>query len=178
MKTFRFDDICINSDMNLVNDITDYLYEKFDDCEVIYGVSPMVHNDCGQRVFPKIFNALSDHKNFYRTNRIGLPEMYTRVTKAGHGLIHIDHRLLTKEVQEFSIVASCSVVNSKMFIPPFNKWNSDTEWVCKTHGLTLIKFEDGWKSMEHNTYDKSDKWYLHAREWDMDKIKQWFNHGS
>lgn len=181
MKVFRFDDVCINADMALINRMTDFLYDNFHDCKVIYGISPLVHMMVSgdmvynQRVFPEIFNALSDYKNFYKVELAGIPTIDTRVTRAGHGLIHVDHRLLTKEVQELSIIASCSLVMAKIFIPPFNKWNSDTEQICQENEIELVKFESGWLSMEHNSYQQwHPYWYLHAREWTFEKFTAWF----
>jgi hypothetical protein len=193
---FRFDDICINADMDLVQRMTDFLFERFPDCKVMWGISPLVHRmETGdqikdQRIFPEIFNAMSDFRNFYKVEKAGIPQIDPRVTRAGHGLVHVDHRLLTKEVQELSVIASCSLVGARNFIPPFNKWNSDTEDVCEANGITLIKFENRWRSMEHNTFSiqkdgkicrrgeckpiDNNKWYLHSREWTFEKFTEWF----
>ena len=43
-KTFRFDDVCINTDMQLINEMTDFLFETFPDCKVLWGVSPFVND--------------------------------------------------------------------------------------------------------------------------------------
>lgn len=178
MKIFRFDDVCINADMDLIQRITDYLFDNFE-CSVIYGVSPLVQVTGNQRVFPEILNAMSDYRNFYKVQRCGVPKIDPRVKVAGHGLFHVDHRLLTKEAQEMSIVASCSLAGGNTFIPPFNKWNKHTQDVCNEHNIWLVKFEDGWRSMECNDYDeKHEMWYLHAREWTLPKIKQWFRESS
>jgi hypothetical protein len=175
MKVFRFDDVCINADMTVIQEVTDLLFERFPYCKVIYGVSPLVHKDCGQRVFPKILNAMSDYRNFYKVDKLGIPEMDSRATLAGHGLIHVDHRLLDKSAQEMSILVSCSLVKAKMFIPPFNKWNKLTEEVCRENDIELIKFERGWLSMEHNQNNPyHDLWYLHARDFDVNKVRVWF----
>ena len=171
---FRFDDVCINSDMANTNAITDYLFEKFPTCEIIWAVSPLVHEGCGERVYPKIFNAHSDIRYFFKPNRLGLPKIHKRVKVAGHGLIHIDHRLLTKEQQEMSILISCSLIGANIFVPPFNKYDDNTEEICDKNGIRLISFSDGWLSMEHNEYMLYDRWYLHAREWTLDKVKNWF----
>lgn len=179
--TFRFDDVCINADMQLIQRMTDYLFNEFYHCEVIYGVSPLVHRMLtgdpvkDQRVFPEMLNALSDYRHFFRVDMAGVPEIDPRVTRAGHGLIHVDHRLLSKEAQELSIVTSCSLVNASTFIPPFNKWNADTESVCQKNAIDLIKFEDGWLSMEHNKFTDGNLWYLHAREWTFEKFTTWFS---
>jgi hypothetical protein len=90
--------------------------------------------------------------------------------------VHVDHRLLHKCAQELSILVSCSLAKSSIFIPPFNKWNKDTEEVCKENHIELIKFEDGWLSMEHNEYKEDQQlWYLHARDFNFDKVKDWLN---
>lgn len=177
IKTFRFDDVCINADIDLVNSITDFILQRIPNARIIFGVSPLVHSNCGQRVYPEILNAFSDHKKFYSVNRAGIPDnLHDGATLAGHGLIHVDHRLLSFEAQEMSILISCALVNAKTFIPPFNKWNSMTEHICNEHNIKLVKFEDGWLSMEHNIYNPSHcLYYLHARAWTLDKIVKWFN---
>lgn len=183
MKTFRFDDVCINADMGLINIMTNYLFAKFPDCEVMYGVSPLVFDMPylgnteieKQRVFPKYINPLSDHTHFYWVEKAGVPQMDSRAKLAGHGIVHVDHRLLGFEAQELSIVTSCSLVGATTFIPPFNKWNADTEAACKKHGIQLVKFEDGWLSMEHNKYEpEHNLWYLHAREFTIEEFIKWF----
>lgn len=181
-KIFRFDDVCINADMNLINDMTNFLFDRFPTCVVLWGVSPLVHDMSEeknevtrQRIFPKILNAHSDYRKYYDVDLAGVPDLNTRATLAAHGLVHVDHRLLPKPAQEMSILISASLVKSKIFIPPFNKWNKDTDEICKEHGIELIKFEDGWLSMEHNKFNEShDRWYLHAREFTLDNFKKWF----
>jgi hypothetical protein len=168
---FRLDDICLNSDMTEVNEVTDYLLTKG---KVIWAVSPIVHDIDNQRVFPAILTAMSDVRNFYLADKLGVPQLRDDVQIASHGLIHADHRLLSKEVQELSIVLSCSVLKTKTFVPPFNKWNSDTQEICRRHGIELVKFEDGWLSMEHNDkMEGHEKWYLHHWKFNLNKIKEW-----
>lgn len=179
---FRFDDVCINSDIDLTNKMTNFLFETFSNCVVLWGISPLVNDMSNfddkrkQRIFPEIYNAFSDHRQFFKVEKAGIPELHTKVKLAGHGLVHVDHRLLTREQQEMSILISSSLVKSKIFIPPFNKWNSDTDDICKEHGIELIKFEDGWLSMEHNKFNnKHSKWYLHAREFTIEEFTRWFS---
>lgn len=182
-KIFRFDDVCVNADMKLINNMTDFLFERFPDCKILWGISPLVNdmseelNDISkQRIFPKIYNAFSDHRKFYNVDIAGLPKLHDRAIMASHGLVHVDHRLLDKSAQEMSILISSSLVNANVFIPPFNKWNKLTEEVCNENGIELIKFEDGWLCMEYNSYDDShNKWYLHAREFTLENFKKWFN---
>ena len=43
-KIFRFDDICLNADMDLHIKIAELIKEKIPSAEVIFCVSPLVHN--------------------------------------------------------------------------------------------------------------------------------------
>lgn len=172
-KTFRFDDICVNTDMQQANSIAKELKSRFPYSRIIYCISPLVHNlendneVDSQRCFPKIFNAYSDVRNFFCVDKAGIPtDIPEFVELASHCLFHVDHRLLTESQQEMSIIASCSLAKSKIVVPPFNKWTSHMDRFCSEMELELIKFEDGWKSMEHEKFNlQHNLWYLHHREW-------------
>ncbi len=181
-KVFRFDDICINSNMEEANHMASTILEKHPDATVLYCISPCVNNMespdriTSQRIFPKIYNAYSDYRIFYRLEKIGLPTVPEYVTKASHGLVHVDHRLLEYAAQEMSILVSCSLSQSKIFVPPFNKWNKDTEKICTENGVELVKFEDGWLCAEYNDYDEEHQlWYLHHREFTPESFNKWIN---
>lgn len=178
--TFRFDDVCMWSDMQTHNQMADYLRKEFPECKIIWAYSPLVHSSQHRtgRVYPKRWNALSDYREFYKLDLSGFNILVRKdIELASHGLVHCDHRLLSRGAQEMSILVSNSlIVYSKKFVPPFNKWNKDTEDICNENGIELIKFEDGWKSMEYNTWDaECNLWYLHAREWTMETFKSWFD---
>jgi len=178
--TFRFDDICINTDMQKANAMAKLLKDRFPSCEVWFCISPLVHDmsqemgKAKERVFPRILLAYSDHRNHYKVDKCGVPDCPEGVIVAAHGLIHIDHRLLPEETQAMSILGCCSLIKSNIFVPPFNKWNKITEEICKDNGIELIKFEDGWLSMEHNKYNPNHfKWYLHSRELTIKEFSEW-----
>lgn len=180
-KIFRFDDVSCNTNVNTLIAISQELTSRFPTCKILYGMSPLIHGNCGERVYPKILNAVSDYRNFYKVDFSGIPFIpeaeikLMNVDYAGHGLFHIDHRLLSFECQEMSIIASCSLANSKIFIPPFNKWDANTEMICQENGIELVKFEDGWRCLEYEKWDASHNlWYLHSREWTVEKLKKWF----
>ncbi len=180
MRVFRFDDININEDLEKTVQIASVIRDKIPDARVIFCISPMVndmssHNGKdAERIYPKIMNALSDHRNFYKVDLCGVPLIPDWVETAGHGLFHVDHRLLTKEAQEMSIISSCSLSKSSIFVPPFNKWNTDTEKVCEEFDIELVKFEDGWLCCEYNEFNpKHNLWYIHAREFTLKGFIEW-----
>lgn len=189
---FRFDDVSSNQHpLGGCNDVAYAIKQIFPDAEIQYAISPLVfdlsengnypakNETEAQRPFPKIFNAYSDFRCFFSTDKVGLfdfNKIPNFVVRKSHGLFHIDHRLLTKEQQEMSIIAGCSLVGSSLFTPPFNKYNNDTLQICKELNITLDNFNDGWRSMEHENWDENNKlWYLHPRYWNVQKIKDYFN---
>tara|TARA_A100001201_G_scaffold142741_1_gene141819 strand:+ start:103 stop:654 length:552 start_codon:yes stop_codon:yes gene_type:complete len=179
-RVFRFDDICINTDMEKANKMARILLQRFENCEVLFCISPLVHDmgksSCktSERIYPKIYNAHSDFKIFYNVDACGVPDIIPEVTRVSHGLIHVDHRLLSREAQEMSILTSCSLAKSKVFVPPFNKWNKDSEDICREHNIQLVKFEDGWLCMEYNDFNPDQElWYIHSREFTLDSFREW-----
>lgn len=184
-RIFRFDDICVNTNMDNANSIADFIRKTFKNCELIFCISPLVHDlsmetgESKERIFPKILKAMSDHRCFYKVDTCGIPDIPPYVTRGSHGLVHVDHRLLNRSAQEMSILTSCSLAKTDIFVPPFNKWNKYTEEICEANNITLFKFEDGWLSMEHNPYDHNHyKWYLHSRAFTLEKMKNWFKEGG
>lgn len=180
-KIFRFDDVSINTDLDLLFEITQYITSKFPNCKFIYCISPICHTSKDGRVFPQVFNALADYRKHYSANVLGVPDLIRFgggpfFNTAGHGLIHVNHQLLDYQAQEMSILVSCSLAyNAKTFLPPWNKWNEITEMICEENGIELIKFEDGWRSLEHTYFDPEHYlWYMHPYAWSMEKLKKWF----
>lgn len=177
-KVFRFDDICLNSDIDQATAMSKALRSYFPDCALMWVISLLStpEDNLSQRVFPSIWKAYSDYKVFFKVKQMGMPTVpgNMNIKIASHGLVHVDHRLLAKEAQEMSILISCSLLNSCYYVPPFNKWNADTEAICKAASINLIKFEDGWLNMKFETdKPRHQKWYLHHREFTMDELFQW-----
>lgn len=186
MKTFRIDDVSINTDENKLLRMVEVLNERHSNSQFLLGISPLVcdmsehHDKRTERIFPSIFNAYSDYRTFYKVDKCGIPSVVATLIKsygskivlAGHGLVHVDHRLLTKEVQELSIVASCNLIGAKTYIPPFNKWNADTASICKEFGIELVKFEDGWKHLGYESISSnSSLYYFHTHDFTLDDFK-------
>lgn len=195
MSIFRFDDISPNTNLIKLSHMTEFLIKNnlFD--EIWYCISLFAHDPEIQyhksepqktdlekeRVFPNIFKAFNDYKNFFLVDKffnefINLKkQIHKKVKLVSHGLFHIDHRLLTKEVQEVSIMVSCNFVNSFIFVPPFNKFDGNTENICDEQGIKLIKWEDDWLHLKHNKYDKShEKYYVHTFDLNEKEFYKWF----
>jgi hypothetical protein len=169
----RLDDICLNTDMSHANALAEMWTEHWHS-EVWYCVSPLIFVRNDERVFPPILKALSDYRKFYEIDACGIPDVPDSVTVCSHGLIHVDHRLLDRSAQEMSILASCHLLKSRVFVPPFNKWTSDMLDICRENGIHLVCFEDGWRSVECEPYTESiDKYYLHSRNVTHKQMESW-----
>jgi hypothetical protein len=184
---FRFDDISLRTSECKLQAMIQFLRERIKNLEIWLAVSPMVHDFEGnsplqqERVFPSILHTESDYRVFYKGTRIGIPKIIHQVgavTLAGHGLVHVDHRLLPYAAQELSIVTCCALINSTIFVPPFHKWNEDTEAVCEKHNIHLTRYQQFNRayldsfSWQHLAYQKFDPnaalncigYYLHTHD--------------
>lgn len=198
-KTFRIDDISTNTNLYKLEKIIDRIIEFYGDNQpirVILGVSCMTHNmdDCNvpekERLFPKILNAHSDFRVFYNVDHIGIPDLNhilfhpkyitqknLTIEVASHGLMHIDHRLLSYDLQEFNILCSVSLIRHKFpdhfvkkFIMPFNKFDEHTKTICKEHNIEILAWDYSWQHMSYITPENKDEaknidqYYMHTHD--------------
>jgi hypothetical protein len=125
-----------------------------------------------------------DYKNFYQVDKAldfyGLPGGLGTIIS--HGLFHFPHGRMTKQVQKMSILASCNILKTDKFLPPFNEWDEHTVDICKKADITIIgdseynnkvrrylkkeelpKTEEKWKSFETEKFDPSfNHWLFHS----------------
>jgi hypothetical protein len=169
---FRFDDMCKNTDMRKATYMAEYLKNRFSGCEILFCISPIGNNvDKKENVFPLEYMPYSDPCIFYDVDYCYVPEFPKFISIANHGLIHVDHRLLSYGAQEMSILVAASLTKSNIFVPPFHHWNKDTEDICRKHGIDLIKYEDGWYNLKYSKFDSSlNNWYLHSYEFTIDSF--------
>lgn len=103
---------------------------------------------------------------FLDVDQIGAPTLPEGDYKVvSHGLIHSDHSIMAIEAQEISIVTSCNILNTNIFVPPFNRYNEMTEQICALHNIELVKMEsdfESWRNFDLQEFDEhSGLWYLH-----------------
>lgn len=184
--TFRIDDISVNTDAKKLHKMIDFLRTCFKEHErrIILAVSPAVHvmADCEdklarERTFPAILHTESDYTAFYHVDRLGIPPYVYDYQKdkdmviAAHGMTHVDHRLLSRGAQELSILMSCALLGTNVYVPPFHKWNHKTEEVCKKHGITLVKYDRTWRHLLYHSFDHRTKhYYAHTHDFDYNSF--------
>lgn len=183
IQTFRIDDVSMNTDLGSLWSIVDLLHRRCEGARVVVAVSPLVHRLDGEplkdreRAFPRKLSAMSDHRNLFRVEHMGMPDFGSLDVKvASHGLVHVDHRLMGREAQELSIVTSCSLLGTQLFVPPFNKYDADTISICKEHEIELVRFEHGWQHVRYNDYSpKHHLYYMHTHDTNSTFLDVWLS---
>lgn len=100
---------------------------------------------------------------------------YPNLKLASHGLWHFDHTKVDSQLKKASIISSCRLLKTDIFVPPFNRWDEEMDLICLSNNIQMIKSnEAGWKSFEHNKFDPSHElWYFHSWMWTLEKFKEY-----
>lgn len=163
MIIFRNDDVSPNTDLASLEEMYLGIFSMFPDAEIWSCVTIFAkHNESGS-VYPNPPFKNQPRGFFYDVDQLSAAFQFPGSKVVSHGLWHIDHSKASYELQEASILTSCKLLDTKIFVPPFNAWNPDTDLICARNDIQLIKYEEGWKSLEHNQFDSDHSlWYLHS----------------
>ena len=135
---FRNDDVNPNSNFKHIGEIYSIILTKFPNAEIWSCINIFGKINPDGMVYPKTKLRINT-RDFYDVDSVfdfrQLPSLHTPVS---HGLFHFNHSILTYETQRFSILSSCHLLNTKLFIPPFNEWNEKTEKICRIGNIQLI----------------------------------------
>lgn len=172
--TIRVDDVSPNTDMAELNDVARYLRDHLD-AKVIYGINLFAKATPSGSVYPDLPMRGREFSYFCDVDRLFDPYIPRFIKVASHGLIHAEHGKLSRETQMFSILVSCSYLNTKIFIPPFMSYNDDTKDICESNGIEMIDGV-GWGSMEKEGFDGTHKlWYFHPWRMNLASVRKWVN---
>jgi len=174
---FRNDDVNMNSDFIEMDEMYRMIRKSFPTSEIWSCVTIFSRGNAKGTVYPTVPFKDKPFNYFLEVDRVcdqyRAPD-YVKVVS--HGLWHLNHSKINPELQEASIVTSCNLLDTATFVPPFNAWNKDTDKICKKHDIELVKFEDGWKSLEHNAFDpRHKKWYFHSWNFNPEKLAKQLN---
>ena len=171
---FRADDVGANTDMEKLFRMYEHIQKEFG-CTFWSAVSLFSKRTNDGSVYPGAPFKNNPHDFFYNVDLFSFKNAYPGKV-VSHGLIHADHSKLQYDAQEMSIVASCNFLKTSTFVPPFNKFNGTTEAVCRINKIELVKFHDGWKSLDVEDFDPSHKfWYFHPWRFSLQAFKDKLN---
>lgn len=179
MRVFRNDDVNANTNMAQLAELYAVLREFDPSAEIWSCVTVLSKTSQLGSVYPSLPLKLKPFHYFLEVDDALVPHDLNLLSRVvSHGLWHLDHSKIEPQLQEASIVSSCRLLKTDIFVPPFNNWNGYTEMVCERHGIQLVKYEEGWKSFEHNEYDPShDLWYFHSWKWTPERLRSYLQHG-
>ena len=183
MATIRIDDISPNTNFLDLKEQIHALTMALGDPEFICGLTVFSKETDEGSVYPGAPFRKNQLPFFYDINRAlslaRIRSLYMPEDSfASHGLIHVDHKLLSYDAQEMSIVSSCKYLKAKRFIPPFNSYNHNTLSICKKNAIEpVINTETvKWKSLEFHDYDASHEyWYYHPWRFALDELEAKLN---
>ena len=174
---FRNDDINPNTDIPKLIKCYRVIRELYPKAEIYSCITLFAKDHAGGSVYPNVPFKDNPTEWFYGIDRgtkwnwqdIHVPWFGTIVS---HGLFHTDHSKLSKDAQEMSIIASCSFLKTKTFMPPYGRQNEDTIRICRDNNIQLILNVE-WKSLEFNKFDPSHKhWYFHSWRYTPEKLRE------
>lgn len=171
----RNDDVNFNTSPTKLGEIYGAIHAILPDAEIWSCITVFAEKNEKGSVYPNVPFKDKDVNWFYKRADCVMGNYRHSLFKvASHGLFHIDHSRVSRETQEMSILGSCAYLNSKIFVPPFNRYNQDTIDICFNNNIEIRI--DGWLSMEHNPFDIGHRmWYLHSWLWTADKVKVYFD---
>ncbi len=169
---FRNDDINPNVRLEIVDRYYDIIHSLFPNADIISCVTLFGRENYKGSIYPETPFKDKPLDFFYNVNKfISEVHTYPNTQIASHGLFHVDSTKLDYQAQEMNILSSCYYLKTKMFVPPFNRYNAITEEICHKNGITLVK-PDSWKSLEYEQFDmEHTNWYFHSWKMTPEKLR-------
>lgn len=171
----RNDDVNFNTSPSKLGEIYGAIHAILPDAEIWSAVTVFSGKNKKGSVYADVPFKDKDVNWFYKNTDCVMGNYRHPLFKiASHGLFHIDHSKVSRETQEMSILGSCAYLGTKIFVPPFNRYNQDTIDICFDNDITCQIL--GWWSMEHNPFDIEHRmWYMHSWQWSAIKLKVYFD---
>jgi hypothetical protein len=167
---FRDDDVSANTSPGHLQDIYNIINDFPGEHQILSAVSIFSRHTDDGAVYPSAPFKDKPVPWFYDVDQCVGNLTITNV--AAHGLFHVDHTKITRDAQEMSILASCNYLETRTFVPPFNRWNEDTQDICKENNISLVGPGEKWLSLEFNDFDPNHKlWYFHSWRYTAEEFR-------
>lgn len=176
---FRNDDVSGTTDIQRMLSTYDAIRDVFPESEIWSAVSVLSKGNPIGSVYPGVPFKDKEQKWFYDVDR-GFDFDFLSCMESSkvvsHGLLHFDHSKASYDSQEMSILTSCNLLKTNIFVPPFNRFNLDTEIICKDNNIFLVGKDEKWLNLETNKFNPEHKnWYFHSWRISSDKMRELLN---
>lgn len=166
---FRHDDVSPSTDFIKLRKMHDFLRSEFPGCEIWNCINMLGRLNIAGSVYPDLPLKHRTKEYFYDIDAF-IKDGYIFDLRqregekiASHGLLHMDHSQLEVETQKLSILSSCKYLKTDIFVPPFNKFSRETQYICDRYNIRMAKPLDGWKSLETSVFDNNHGlWFFHG----------------
>lgn len=176
---FRNDDVSGTTDIQRMFHCYDVIKNIFPESQILSAVSIFSKKNPIGSVYPGVPFKNNPQKWFYDVDSgfdLDFLSCMDLSKVVSHGMLHFDHSKASYDAQEMSILTSCNLLKTNIFVPPFNRFNLDTEIICKENNIFLIGKDEKWLSLETNKFNPEHKhWYFHSWRIGADKMKEILN---
>lgn len=153
---FRNDDVNPNSNLDDIREMYKTLKELVPNVKIYTAVNILAKkNDSGRPYPPMYFKNvdINDVDMVWNLETKGLENIIS------HGLAHFDHRHSSEELQKFSILTSCKLLNTKIFIAPFTRVSNYTKAMCKENKIDMWN-RQRWENFDNKPMDLTKSHFL------------------
>jgi len=173
-KIFRNDDINPNSNFDDIRKMYGIIKSYFPDAVIYSAVNVMSQTSENKSPYKKIKTNEIDFTGIDRV--IDLKDLQGLENIVSHGLFHIDHRNSDVQLWKMSILASCQILKTNIFVPPFLRKNRDIRKFCNKHNIKILGIDDGeWINLDNNKIKKDhDLYCFHSWRTTPDEFKSRF----
>jgi hypothetical protein len=162
---FRNDDINPNSNFKHIKEIYNIIKTKFPNSEIYSCVTILGQTNSLGRVYPqfKLQNHLHLRKFIDVDLVFDLKQLSDLYNITSHGLFHFSHARVSYETQKFSIISSCKLLKTKIFVPPYMEINEETKQICSLAEVELWTDDENWVTLDKEKIDDTHtKYYFHS----------------
>jgi len=134
---FRNDDVNPNSDFKAIRKMYDTILQYFPNAEIYSCVNLFSQETSEGNVYPPTKKLAKDRDYFLVNKMFDFKSLKYLERIVSHGMWHLDHKHCNNELQKYSIVSSCRILKTNLFVPPFWRYNQDTRDICSEYGIKL-----------------------------------------
>ena len=160
---FRNDDVSPATSFHFLMVIYKMIEKYRPDAEIWSCMNMFSRSNNIGSVYPDLPLKTKQLKYFYNVDQIWSGNTAGLKKVVSHGLIHADHTYLDYGAKKMSIITSCKLLKTDIFVPPFNKYDEEMDDICKKIGVRMVKPSDGWRSLETEDFDPTHElWFFHS----------------
>jgi hypothetical protein len=176
VKIWRNDDVNPNTDFELTRNLYGIIKEYSPESRIISCINIFSRKNNVGSLYKEVPFKNQPVTWFYDVDQIVSLDWVNKYRDisdvVSHGLFHINHAKVAKSAQEMSIVGSCKLLKTRVFVPPFNAYNGDTVKICKANGIKLVT-PDEWKTIDYSDFnDEHELWYMHSWRWTTETLEK------